>query len=274
MLRKRYYNMIEDMKGKIRVYGRCRPLSRTEKERGDVEKVDFRDMYTVATNGKGSEPKVFQFDRVFTADEPQEAVFEDTSNLIQSAFDGFNVCIFAYGQTGSGKTFTMYGPPELPGVAPRAMDELYRIIAHEQDKVDCKVTCYMLELYRDSLVDLLVERDAHGKKKTAARLVVKKDPKGTVYVEGATVLDAPTRETLQTNLDLGMGQRHVASTKMNAESSRSHLVFSIVLDCTNKKTGKQTTGKLTLVDLAGCERVSKTGGPVGWGCHDGVMMVS
>jgi type II secretory ATPase GspE/PulE/Tfp pilus assembly ATPase PilB-like protein len=39
-------------------------------------------------------------------------VFEDTKYLVQSAFDGYNVCIFAYGQTGSGKTFTIYGRGE------------------------------------------------------------------------------------------------------------------------------------------------------------------
>ena len=42
-------------------------------------------------------------------------VFEDTKHLVQSAVDGYNVCIFAYGQTGSGKTFTIYGTDSLPG---------------------------------------------------------------------------------------------------------------------------------------------------------------
>ena len=55
-----------------------------------------------------------------------------------------------------------------------------------------------------------------------------------------------------------MDQRHVASTAMNAESSRSHLVFSIIVEAKNKATGAATLGKLTLVDLAGSERQSKT----------------
>ena len=48
-------------------------------------------------------------------------VFEDTKHLVQSAVDGYNVCIFAYGQTGSGKTFTIYGSDDLPG------DQLMRL---------------------------------------------------------------------------------------------------------------------------------------------------
>jgi chromosomal replication initiation ATPase DnaA len=45
--------------------------------------------------------------------------------LIQSAMDGFNVCIFAYGQTGSGKTYTMQGTDTEPGIVPRALEEIF-----------------------------------------------------------------------------------------------------------------------------------------------------
>ena len=54
-------------------------------------------------------PKTYNFDTVFGMDTTQEQVFEDTKRLVQSAIDGYNVCIFAYGQTGSGKTFTIIG---------------------------------------------------------------------------------------------------------------------------------------------------------------------
>lgn len=67
----------------------------------------------------------------------QDTVFEDTKHLIQSAVDGFNVCVFAYGQTGSGKTFTIYGSEREPGLAPRGVSELFRVINRDSGEWWC-----------------------------------------------------------------------------------------------------------------------------------------
>ncbi|XP_028399082.1 kinectin-like [Dendronephthya gigantea] len=254
ILRKKYYNMVEDMKGKIRVYCRSRPLSGSELERGNHSVIKSPDEYSISVETARG-PKEFQFDQIFTEESTQEKVFEDTFNLVQSAVDGYNVCIFAYGQTGSGKTFTMIGDKDqkFPGIAPRAMERIFAVINENKGKFAFKVSVYMLELYNDRLIDLLAENS-----NTDAKLDIKKDKKGLVFVHGANVLDAADAQSLYGIFEKGSENRHVASTKMNSESSRSHLVLSIIIESTNKTTGSVLKGKLSLVDLAGSERASKT----------------
>uniref|UniRef100_A0A7M5X8X7 Kinesin motor domain-containing protein n=1 Tax=Clytia hemisphaerica TaxID=252671 RepID=A0A7M5X8X7_9CNID len=254
ILRKKYYNMVEDMKGKIRVYARARPLSRSELDRGNHSIISSPDEYSlIIQTARG--PKDFQYDAVFTPDHNQEKVFEDTNNLIQSAVDGYNVCIFAYGQTGSGKTFTMIGDKEqkFPGIAPRSFQAIYSLIDENKGKFSFKTSMYMMELYRDNLIDLFADA------KNPAKLDIKKDKKGMVVVTGALVKEASNAEELMTLFEEGSSSRHIASTKMNAESSRSHLVLSIVIESTNLTSGVVVKGKLSLVDLAGSERANKTG---------------
>jgi len=257
VLRKKYYNMVEDMKGKIRVYCRVRPLSSTEKQNGNKNAVHSPDDYTVKVEDNRRDLKEFQFDQIFTKDHTQENVFEDTYTLVQSAIDGYNVCIFAYGQTGSGKTYTMIGDSDrkYPGIAPRAFQRIFEVIESGKQKFSFQVSCYMMELYNDKLIDLLLSQ----KGGEPPRLDIKKDQKGMVFVLGATVLSADSSDDLEKIFNKGSESRHVASTKMNSESSRSHLIIGVVVESTNLTTGAVTRGKLSLVDLAGSERVGKTG---------------
>ncbi|AQK47034.1 Kinesin-like calmodulin-binding protein [Zea mays] len=134
VLRKRYYNTIEDMKGKIRVFCRLRPLSDKELSFEEKNIVCSPDEFTIAHPWKDEKSKQHIYDRVFDANTSQEEIFEDTKYLVQSAVDGYNVCIFAYGQTGSGKTFTIYGSDNNPGLTPRATSELFRVIKRDGNK--------------------------------------------------------------------------------------------------------------------------------------------
>merc|ERR1711974_291568 len=83
LLRKKYYNQIEDMKGKVRVYCRARPLSKTELNRGNFSVVQSPDEYTVKINTTNRGTKEFNFDQVYTDGSAQEDVFSDTSFLLQ-----------------------------------------------------------------------------------------------------------------------------------------------------------------------------------------------
>ena len=112
-------------KGKVRVYCRQRPLSKSEKERGNFSVINSPDEFTLKVETTNRGLKEFNFDQVYTEANSQEDVFNDTSFLLQSAYDGFNVCIFAYGQTGSGKTFTMIGTEDYPGLGLIKFNKIY-----------------------------------------------------------------------------------------------------------------------------------------------------
>ena len=163
-------------------------------------------------------------------------MFSDTKYLVQSAVDGYNVCIFAYGQTGSGKTFTVYGTEKDPGLTPRGISELFRVIERDSGKFTFQVKLFMLELYQDTLMDLLLENKGE-KNFVAPKLDIKKDAKsGLVTVPGATVLELTSAKAVMTAIDRGQKSRHTSSTQMNRESSRSHLIMSVLIESTNLQT--------------------------------------
>ncbi|THU73776.1 hypothetical protein C4D60_Mb04t26420 [Musa balbisiana] len=254
ILRKRYYNMIEDMKGKIRVFCRLRPLNEKEIAEGQKRIIVSPDEFTIAHPWKDEKSKQHIYDHVFDQSASQDEVFEDTKYLVQSAVDGYNVCIFAYGQTGSGKTFTIYGSESNPGLTPRATAELFRVIKHDSNKYSFSLKVYMVELYQDTLVDLLLPKNAKRLK-----LEIKKDTKGLVSIENATIMQISNFDELRAIISRGSEQRHTAGTHMNDESSRSHLILSIIIESTNLQSQSLARGKISFVDLAGSERVKKSG---------------
>jgi hypothetical protein len=250
---------MEDMKGKIRVYARTRPLSKKEIGEKQSFALTLPDEFTLEHPWRDEKkPRSYTFDTVFGEDTTQEQVFEDTKYLIQSVFDGYNVCIFAYGQTGSGKTHTIMGDGANPGLTPRAIEEVMRIVyqGSKKGKFSVNMEAYMLELYQDTLYDLLLSPD---KTSNPPKLDIKKDAKGWVTVQNATVVSVGSKEDIMHVVESGLKVRRTASTKMNVESSRSHLVFSLVIETTDLQTQQVTRGKISFVDLAGSERVKKSG---------------
>jgi hypothetical protein len=254
-LRKKYLHELEQAKGAIRVFCRVRPLSSSEKEMNSKNCTNFPDEQAIQLKPhNGAKGKSFNFDKVYGPDSNQEEIFQQMVPLVQSAVDGYNVCIFAYGQTGSGKTYTMENPggsPSAEGITPRAVAELFRIKEKDADRFDIAIRFSMLELYNDKLVDLI--------ENVGQKLTVKKDSDGMTYVENASVREVCSADELKEIIRLGGARRHVSSTTMNAESSRSHLIMSVVVESNKRGTNDGTVGKLTLVDLAGSERQSKTG---------------
>ncbi|XP_056135934.1 uncharacterized protein si:dkey-96l17.6 [Lampris incognitus] len=264
-MRKKFYNMVEDMKGKIRVFCRIRPQNRAEAAQDEASVVEKLDDYSVIVETPRG-PREFQFDKVFSTDSSQEDLFQDSSRLIQSAIDGYNVCIFAYGQTGSGKTFTIVGDKEQrnPGIMPRAFTAIFDIIQENRTKFEFKVSAYMLELYNDRLQDLFVSLagEAHAQVQSHGpprRVEIKRNRKGVVFAQGAETKEASSAQELYALFQQACANRHISATKMNVESSRSHLIVGIMVESRNLTNDSVSYGKLSLVDLAGSERAAKTG---------------
>ena len=146
----------------------------------------------------------------------------------------------------------------MPGLTPRAIDEMFKLMG-EKHHCQFKITSSFMELYNNQLVDLFWILDHHKSKEKPPALEIRQDSKGIIFVQGAVIKDIESSEDLMTLFNTGNKERHVGATKMNAESSRSHSVFCIMVESFDTSTKKTTLGKLSLVDLAGSERADKTG---------------
>ncbi|KAG4927852.1 hypothetical protein JHK85_054338 [Glycine max] len=219
---RKLYNMVQDLKGNIRVYCRIRPSFRAESKNvvdfiGEDGYLFILDPTKTLKDGR----KVFQFNRVFGPTADQDEVYKDTQPLIRSVMDGYNVCIFAYGQTGSGKTYTMSGPSggvtsKDMGINYLALHDLFQMSNERKDIISYDIYVQMVEIYNEQ---------------------------------------SPT--DVLTLMKLGEVNRAVSSTSMNNRSSRSHSVLTVHVN--GKDTsGSSIRSCLHLVDLAGSERVDKS----------------
>ncbi|GIL69220.1 hypothetical protein Vretimale_12657 [Volvox reticuliferus] len=255
---KKLYNTIQDLKGSIRVFCRVRPLGTTGDPAPGCLNLGMEG--ELAVYDKAGERKVYRFDRVFGGQSTQEEVYEDVQALIRSVMDGYNVCIFAYGQTGSGKTHTMTGSNQAEedvrsrGINYRALDDLFALQAQRDGETSYEITAQMLEIYNETIRDLLTE-DQGGNNKLD---ILSTQPSG-LNVPGATQIPVSNTADVLAMMRVGARNRHSAETKMNERSSRSHQVLTIIVDGVNMSTGARTHACLHLVDLAGSERTDKSG---------------
>lgn len=250
------------MADQIKIAVRVRPFAPHEKGQDCI--IDMEGNDTTLIDPSGGESKEFHFSKSFWSHDDDKGgritnthLFEDLGNeVLTNAYEGYNGTIFAYGQTGSGKSYSVEGCPEDPGLLQRITEALFeRKKTHEEADTEnqLKVTCSYLEIYNEKLRDLL---DPSEKK-----LKVYATKKQGVFVKNLqTVLCESYDDILQLLKD-GKKLRIVASTKMNAQSSRSHAIFTIHyeekrVEGTKKKIIKS---KINIVDLAGSERANKTG---------------
>ena len=114
--------------------------------------------------------------------------------------------------------------------------------------------CSYLEIYNESVVDLLDVQ--------LPKLNLKEDKKNNVVVENCKEVQVFSIKDIMDLIKTGLKGRHIAATNMNAESSRSHAIFSAVIrmeTTLNDSEKVVKSSKFNIVDLAGCESLGKTG---------------
>jgi kinesin family protein C1 len=270
-IRRQMHNVIQELRGNIRVYVRTRPFLPGDQQKNEspIDVSPDGESLAIIDRRSGS-PLDFNFDKVFPASAGQELVFDEVSDFVQSALDGYQVCLFSYGQTGSGKTHTMQGCGNGPmrGIIPRAVQQiLSQASSLTQQKWKFTIKASFLEIYNENLNDLLFSMKAGGapKSKGDHKLAIKRNREGKSYVDGLTEVPIDTQDSaagmcqLEALMGVAARARSVASTKMNAQSSRSHSVFMLHLNGYNDDTGAIVNGTLNLCDLAGSERLDRSG---------------
>ncbi|XP_076940895.1 kinesin-like protein KIN-7D, mitochondrial [Bidens hawaiensis] len=232
----------------ISVTVRFRPLSEREYQRGDEiawypngDKL-VRNEYNPVTS--------YAFDRVFGPSAVTQEVYEVAARpVVKTAMEGVNGTVFAYGVTSSGKTHTMHGDHHSPGIIPLAIKDVFSIIQDTPGREFLLRVSY-LEIYNEVINDLLDP--------TGQNLRIREDAQGT-YVEGIKEEVVLSPGHALSFIAAGEEHRHVGSNNFNLLSSRSHTIFTLMIE--SSAHGDEYDGvvfsQLNLIDLAGSES-SKT----------------
>ena len=256
------HNDLQESKGNIRVFCRVRPPLQKELKEENANHnnfIEFPNFNTIVLNGptvksntgKNKEVtnrEIYKFDRVFRPEDSQEEVFKEISQLVQSALDGYKVCIFAYGQTGSGKTYTMEGEDgDKRGIIPRSIEQIFEFKSTLESMgwlFSIEASC--VEIYNDQVRDLLMNSNNNIISQNNNR------------IEKFAVFNVKSVDDLNPILETAAQKRAVAETLCNEKSSRSHCIFQLKITGKNTQTGQERHGALNLIDLAGSERVSNS----------------
>ena len=179
--------------------------------------------------------------------------------LLDHVFRGYNVCLFAYGQTGSGKTYTMTGDtsdghPER-GLIPRLCEDLFDRMGDSTTMgTTFAVRATYVEVYNEQVCDILSDKRAD--------LKIRENPETGPFVPGLVVAAVTSVEEVMKVVRDGNRRRHVAATKMNSASSRSHAILTLFFEeeaHAEEMEGVAVASRVNLVDLAGSEKINKSG---------------
>nr|XP_047133249.1 kinesin-like protein KIN-7I isoform X14 [Hydra vulgaris] len=237
----------------IQVGIRIRPLIRREIQTNQT-------CYWNADNKRiYSTEKEYHFDEVFDSTSSTMNIYNILGKpLVENAMRGINGTLFAYGQTASGKTHTILGDVNELGILPLAIKEVFDHTVKQPDR-EFLLRASFIEIYNEEVTDLLASKKENIKILT--------NSENDVVVENLTTHTVISYESTMDLVQKGIINRKIGITNMNERSSRSHLIFRLVIESREilelnnsmEANGTIIAAELNVVDLAGSERAGQTG---------------
>ncbi|TBU02630.1 kinesin [Hamiltosporidium magnivora] len=238
---------------------------------------------SISRNSISLNQTTYNFDRIFYKSNQQEIFETSSKDLVNKALQGYNCTIFAYGQTGSGKTYTIQGTKENPGIVPHTLKYIYtkyfcanKIFSGTENPLKNKENfnenlesnrlisventtfkMYFIEIYNETIYDLL--------NPSKSDIIIREDCSKGIYLENVTVYQPKTYEESMSLYTTAVESRRTSSTSFNRQSSRSHCIFTIIIE--TKKGNVTQYSKLSFVDLAGSERLGTKENLIGFNCN-------
>ena len=276
---------------RVKVLVRARPLLPDELSSGcTTDYLTFGQGRIGLVNKQGGTSN-YDADHVCPPGTAQDEIFRlgNVTGLVGAAVDGYNATVFAYGQTGTGKTFTMEGydykraaggkgpqvdfdtPAERLGMVPRTLRTLFEAVHARNANAGAgqprlRVMCHFVQIYKEQVLDLLNPASGGpggapvfggGSGTGAPRgLKLRWSPEKDFYVDNLYVEELSGAEDAEALFQRGVANKRVAETRMNTASSRSHCMFTLLVQqlAVDRAEKVLAEGRLTLVDLAGSER--------------------
>ena len=213
----------------------------------------------------------FKFTEIFGPNTSQEEIFKTIgTKIINSSLEGYNSTLFCYGQTGSGKTYTICGKNNSnitsnrngissdKGIIPRLLVSFFNKIREKKNKnnnISYSIYISYIEIYNENAYDLFDKSHYNSPLENWKKIIVYEDNYGNLIMKNMSMIKVENEEQALDLLETGNYIRHVSSTSMNMASSRSHAIFSIIIEGKNNSNDIITVSKINLVDLAGSERL-------------------
>eukprot|EP01138_Halocafeteria_seosinensis_P007552 gb/GECG01007720.1/.p1 GENE.gb/GECG01007720.1/~~gb/GECG01007720.1/.p1 ORF type:complete len:1466 (+),score=293.70 gb/GECG01007720.1/:1-4398(+) len=237
----------------VSVFLRVRPFTQAEESRSEKEALTVvsSEDGTTALDVNG-ETHRYQFTRVMGPESTQADIYESVgAPAVEGALKSNKFSfLFTHGVSNSGKSFTVLGNSANQGLLPRIVSNFAE---STKDSDNMRLTLSVLEVTGKCMKDLIEPDNS----------VVFKD-KGKKRVSNFSVDNLSEHsfermEKANSLINSALSRRATAATGMNEESSRSHALFIIkCYSSEDKDEEEQCIGGITLVDMAGAERIDKS----------------